>query len=55
MHLDGTPRHKLFTRRMVVGSAATMAVARALAEECRIGPRGPNGYAALGLMKLAPA
>jgi arylformamidase len=38
MQLYSAPRRKQITRRMVLGSAATMAVAPALAEECRIGP-----------------
>jgi len=38
MHSEGAPRRRLITRRMILGSAATMAVAPAVAEECRIGP-----------------
>ena len=38
MHLDGAPRRRQISRRVVLGSAATMAVTPALAEECRIGP-----------------
>src|SRR6516225_4446295 len=38
MQLDRAPRRKQLTRRMVLGSAATIAVAPALAGECPIGP-----------------
>jgi arylformamidase len=37
MHSVNAPRREI-TRRVVLGSAGTMAVAPALAEECRIGP-----------------
>jgi arylformamidase len=38
MHPDEAPRHRQITRRIALGSTAAMAVAPALAEECRIGP-----------------
>ena len=38
MRLRRTSRREQITRRMVLSSAATMAVAPALAEECRVGP-----------------
>ena len=38
MRLVHAPRRKQITRRAVLGSAVTMAVAPAFAEECRIGP-----------------
>jgi arylformamidase len=38
MQMVNAPRRKQITRRMVLSSAATMAVAPALAEECRVGP-----------------
>src|SRR6516165_8435265 len=38
MQLDRASRREQITRRMVLSSAATMAVAPALAEECRVGP-----------------
>lgn len=38
MRCDAARRHKRITRRMILSTAATMAVAPALAEECRIGP-----------------
>src|SRR5438874_7574605 len=38
MQLVNALRRKQITRRMVLGSAATMAVAPALAEDCRVGP-----------------
>jgi arylformamidase len=38
MHLDGAPQRRQITRRIVLGSGATIAVTPALAEECQIGP-----------------
>src|SRR6516162_4283117 len=38
MQLDGAPRRRQITRRIVLGSAATIAVTPALADECQIGP-----------------
>ena len=48
MRLSRTLRRGQITRRMVLGGAATMAVAPALAEECPIGPppheKGPTVF-----------
>jgi arylformamidase len=53
------PRHKQITRRAVLGSAATMAVAPAFAEECRIGPppheKGPLVFMGYDQVELDPA
>ena len=48
MRLSRTLRRGQITRRMVLGGAATMAVAPALAEECSLGPppheKGPTVF-----------